>query len=258
MQTTFGQMEADAPPGGFRVIYADPAWSYRDAGQSGSKTNSGAAVHYPTLTPEQIAGLNVSSIAADDSLCFMWITGPQMETGLEVLRSWGFDYVTTAFVWTKTGSTTTSQSRLREVLREAGMARQAIKGVVDKVVERLWPAFAIGQGSYTRANPEICILGRRGAGVKRVSAGVRSEVLEPPGRHSRKPDVVAERIVQLVGDVPRIELFAREARPGWWAWGNEVDSNLWHKPVRLHVPAPGEFCWQGQRRTILRVKRRRR
>lgn len=262
MQQTFGQMEAGAPPGGFRVIYADPPWSYRDPGQRGQTSQapgggekSGAATHYDTLTIEQIAGLNVHGIAAVDSLCFMWVTGPQLDVGVDVLRSWGFRFVTTAFVWTKTGTTTTSAARVRELLRAEGVDRAGIGRVVDGLDGRLWPAFQIGQGAYTRANPEFVLLGRRGRGVPRVNAGVRSEVLAPAGRHSAKPDEVADRIVKLLGDVPRIELFARAHRPGWWTWGNEVDPDTaWHGAVRLRVPAPDEFAWQGAHRKILRVR----
>jgi len=88
------------------------------------------------------------------------------------------------------------------------------------------PAFPIGQGSYSRANPEFVLLGMRGKGVPRLDAGVRSEVLAPRGEHSQKPDKVIQSIDRLVGpDVTKIELFARRKYPGWAVWGNEVQSD---------------------------------
>lgn len=82
-----------------------------------------------------------------------------------------------------------------------------------------------GMGAYTRANAEVCLLG--------VSPGFKAreqvhshrvhQVIEAPFEgHSKKPDETRRRIVELLGDVPRLELFARDRAPGWDAWGNEV------------------------------------
>jgi N6-adenosine-specific RNA methylase IME4 len=79
-------------------------------------------------------------------------------------------------------------------------------------------------GYWTRANAELCLLGTKGK-PKRKSASVRRLVISPRREHSRKPDVVADRIVDLMGALPRIELFARAPRPGWAVWGNET--NKW-------------------------------
>ena len=61
---------------------------------------------------------------------------------------------------------------------------------------------------------------------KRANADVSQFIEAPRGRHSAKPDEVRERLVRLMGDVPRIELFAREAIPGWDVWGLEVESTI--------------------------------
>lgn len=116
-----------------------------------------------------------------------------MEEALRVMRAWGFEYRTAAFVWVKKN-------------RRSG--------------SNFW-----GMGAYTRANAEVCLLGvtpgtRAGAAVRDHS--VHQIVEAPVEAHSRKPAEVRERIVRLLGDVPRIELFARERVPGWDAWGNEV------------------------------------
>ena len=79
----------------------------------------------------------------------------------------------------------------------------------------------MGLGNWTRSNSEICLLATKGK-PKRISGSVRSIVLSPLQQHSRKPAEIRDRIVELMGDLPRIELFAREAAPGWDVWGNEA------------------------------------
>lgn len=80
-------------------------------------------------------------------------------------------------------------------------------------------------GGWTRANAEVCLLATRGR-PKRLSASVHSVVDAPVRAHSQKPDEVRTRIVELFGDLPRIELFAREKTQGWDVWGNEVTSDI--------------------------------
>ena len=77
-------------------------------------------------------------------------------------------------------------------------------------------------GYYTRANNEICLLATKGKPLPRYSKAVKQVVLSKIREHSRKPDEVRDRIVELVGDIPRIELFARQHTDGWDCWGNEV------------------------------------
>jgi len=82
-----------------------------------------------------------------------------------------------------------------------------------------------GIGSYTRSNAEVCLLGIKGK-MKVISHKVSSAILSPIREHSRKPDEARERIVELFGDLPRIELFARQKFDGWDVWGNEVKSDV--------------------------------
>ena len=78
-------------------------------------------------------------------------------------------------------------------------------------------------GYWTRGNAEICLLAVKGH-PKRKSAGVHQLIVSPIERHSKKPDEARRKIVELMGDIPRVELFAREKKPGWDVWGNEVES----------------------------------
>ena len=80
-------------------------------------------------------------------------------------------------------------------------------------------------GNWTRANAEICLLATKGK-PQRISAGVHSIIDAPIERHSKKPDIVRERIVELCGDLPRVELFARETPEGWDVFGNEVNNSI--------------------------------
>ena len=82
----------------------------------------------------------------------------------------------------------------------------------------------IGTGYWTRANAEYCLLATRGH-PKRMSANVHQVIFEPTREHSRKPDCTRDRIVDLLGDLPRVELFARQTAPGWDSWGDQLGLN---------------------------------
>lgn len=168
----------------YAIIYADPPWSYRNKG-----TRAAADKHYTTMSIEDIKALPVADIADEDCVLFLWATFPCLPEALEVIREWEFTYKTLAFCWVKRN--------------------------------RKSPGWFWGLGNWTRSNPEICLLAVKGH-PQRVSASVHSVIEAPVGRHSGKPKEARERIVELLGDVPRIELFARERVPGWDAWGDEV------------------------------------
>jgi len=174
--------------GKYKVIYADPPWQYKVYSDKGKGRS--AESHYPTMTIEDIKNLPVENLADKNCALFLWVTMPCLLEGLSVLKSWGFTYKTVAFVWVK-------QNKKSESL--------------------FW-----GMGFWTRSNAEICILATRG-NPKRVDAGVHQVVMTHVEKHSKKPDEVRDRIVRLCGDVPRIELFAREVTEGWTCLGNEID-----------------------------------
>lgn len=168
----------------YSVIYADPPWSYRNKG-----TRAAADRHYSTMSIEEIKALPVAEIAAEDCVLFLWATFPMLPEALETIKAWGFTYKTVAFVWVK--------------------RNKSGKGW-------FW-----GLGNWTRSNPEICLLAVKGR-PRRICAAVHSVIEDPVSKHSEKPKEAMERIVKLLGDIPRIELFAREKVPGWDAWGDEV------------------------------------
>ena len=169
----------------YNIIYADPAWSYRDKALSG---NRGAGCKYPVMNIDDIKNLPVKDIADDNCILFLWVTFPKLNECFDVIKTWGFEYKTVGFTWVKKYRNGTN---------------------------------FMGMGRWTRANAEICMIATKGK-PKRINAGIRQIIESIPERHSKKPDIVREKIVELVGDLPRIELFAREKINGWDSWGNEV------------------------------------
>ena len=175
---------------GFHLIYADPPWTYHESCDSG---NRGACHKYPVMTLDALCALDVSAIAAPDCLLAMWWVAPMPAEALELVQSWGFTLKTMkGFTWHK---------RTKHGHSHFGM------------------------GNWTRANTEDCLFATRGH-PKRVDASVRQFIDAPLGRHSEKPAEARMRLVQLMGDVPRLELFARTKPAGWAAWGNEIESDM--------------------------------
>lgn len=178
----------DLPERKYSIIYADPPWNYIKTG--GTKNSRGMAKqHYKTMTQEEICAMPVNRIADENCALFLWATFPQLRQAIEVIEAWGFDYFNAAFVWIKRNPKTGKD--------------------------------AFGMGYWTRANPEVCLLAFRGK-MKPLRHDVRQLIYAPAGRHSQKPSEVREKILSLCGDIPRIELFAREKVHGWDAWGDEV------------------------------------
>ena len=177
----------DLPNKKYNIIYADPAWRFETHSLKGQDRSPER--HYKTLTLNELKSLKVDSIADENCFLFIWITYPTLLQAIEVIKSWGFTYKTCAFSWIKKNKKSDSL---------------------------FW-----GLGYWTRANQEICLLATKGK-PKRFSKSVHQVVYEPIREHSRKPDCIRDRIVELCGDLPRIELFARQKIDGWDCWGNEV------------------------------------
>ena len=170
----------------YGIIYADPPWRY-DSPKNNDPAMGG--ITYPTMSLEDICNMPIHNIASKNCILFLWATMPKLREALEVIKAWGFNYKTCAFCWVK--------------------QNPSGNGIYS------------GLGHWTNGNAELCLLATKGA-PKRVSKNVKQIVLAPRGRHSAKPPEVRNRIVQLIGDISRIELFAREEPEGWDCFGNEI------------------------------------
>lgn len=171
----------------YGIIYADPPWTFKTYSSKGKEKS--AENHYPCMSKRDIQELPVQNLAAKDCVLFLWVTWPCLEEGLELIRAWGFKYKTCGFCWVKRNKKSDSW---------------------------FW-----GLGYWTRSNSEVCLIATKG-NPKRVSKSVHQVCASRIMRHSQKPDEIRDRIVELCGDVPRIELFARQHADGWDCWGNEV------------------------------------
>jgi N6-adenosine-specific RNA methylase IME4 len=199
----FEQMSTYAGPGSvpcamplsqhYGVIYADPPWNFKTYSELG--TGRAAVAHYQCMTFEQIVDLQPARWAARDCVLFLWATDPMLPKALQLIEAWGFTYKTVGFYWAKTNK------------------RVDLNALSTN-------DFFTGLGYWSRANPEQCLLATRGS-PSRLAMDVRRLVIAPRREHSRKPNEVYDRIERLAPG-PYLELFARNSRPGWDAWGDQV------------------------------------
>jgi N6-adenosine-specific RNA methylase IME4/ParB-like chromosome segregation protein Spo0J len=173
---------AELPSARYPVIYADPAWDYKLYNETTGSARA-AAEHYPTMKLEDICALDVAGIATPDAILFMWTTAPHLQESFEVLAAWGFEYKTHA----------------------------------------VWVKHAQGLGFFVRGQHELLLIATKGNIPCPLPSNRPSSVIEAPRReHSRKPDEAYELIERMYPELPKIELFARNARDGWACWGNQA------------------------------------
>jgi N6-adenosine-specific RNA methylase IME4 len=177
----------------YRVVLADPPWMY----YGDPDKDQAAGKHYPLMTTRDIGALPVHDIVKRPAVCFMWATGPRLPEAIEVMRNWGFCYRGVAYVWVKTSAS-------GKIIHGQGVRPTFVKPTTEFVLVGSTNARGRALPLLTEGQPQVLLAPR------------------PGNRHSAKPSQVHERIVELLGDVPRIELFARQRVEGWDAWGNEV------------------------------------
>jgi len=179
----------------YQIIYADPPWSYYNDSDSypGKTTTVGMRnVPYPVLGTKNIIAIPVNKITDNNCILFIWTTDYHLEKCLQVIKGWGFEYKTIGFIWLKKNKQGSSVCFM---------------------------------GAYTlKSGIELCLLATKGKYAHKLikKHNIKSLIESPREEHSKKPNEVRERIVELVGDIPRIELFARQKIDGWDCWGNEV------------------------------------
>lgn len=171
----------------WQVSMSDPPWYYAGRVQHNGKLTTGSATfHYPTMKPDELKALPVADWHdPEQSIHFMWVTGPQLAVGIDVLAAWGFTFKTVAFVWEK---------------------------------QRVNP------GYYTMSSCEYVIVGVRGRIPRPRGVRNARQFLQCKAQvHSRKPREVRDRIDLMFPDQPKLELFCRDTlEPPWYGWGNEL------------------------------------
>ena len=177
----------------YQIIYADPPWKYNSRANHKTRFRGGACGHYNLMTMDEIKALPIPEMTDKNCVLFLWTTFPYLDKQIELFEHWGFKYKTVGFTWIKTN-------------KKNGK-----------------PFFGVGY--YAKSNAEVCLLGIKGK-MKPVSNKISSVVISPREEHSKKPDEIREKIVELFGDLSRIELFARQKIKGWDVWGNEVKSDI--------------------------------
>lgn len=171
----------------YEIIYADPPYHFKN--YNDKTATKWVGQHYPIMSLQEIKDLNIQSISNDNCVLFLWTTFPMLSHALDIIKCWDFKYKTVAFVWVK-------------------------------VTKKNKPF--IGMGYWTRSNAEIVLLATKGK-TKRLSASVSQIIIAPRGKHSEKPDIVRKKIVELLGDLNKIELFATKKVSGWDCMGYEIN-----------------------------------
>ncbi|MFP9138720.1 MT-A70 family methyltransferase [Devosia sp. XGJD_8] len=194
-EAELGAKQIALPVAKFGVILTDDEWDYETWSENGMDRS--AANHYPTSSLEKLKERDVLSLAADDSVLFMWTTQPHLAQGIELMAHRGFEYKT-GCIWKK-----------------------------------VYPGNGHGMGRWFWINHEILLVGTRG-NVPAPAPGTQwpSIIEAPVGEHSAKPAIFHELIESYFPTLPKIELNARTARPGWVRWGYEAP------PDEAAAPAP--------------------
>lgn len=180
----------------YDIIYADPPWSYYNDMSVGVDCTTVRGMRrppYPVLSSKDIGEIPIKKIAEEDAILFIWTTDYHLKKCIDVIEAWGFEYKTIAFVW----------------------AKKTKKGTQCSMM-----------GAYTKKSGcEICLLATRGKDAHKmvINHSVNSFIEYPRQEHSKKPDIVRDSIIKLVGENRKcIELFARQQYDGWDCWGNGV------------------------------------
>ena len=177
----------------YQIIYADPPWKYNSRANHKTRFRGGCCGHYSLMTMDEIKKLPIPDLMDKNCALFMWTTFPYLIEQISLFSHWGLRYRTLGFAWLKTNK------------------------------KNGFPFFGVGY--YAKSNLECCLLGIKGQ-LKTKTNSVSQVVIAPRREHSRKPDEIRNKIVELFGDLPRIELFARQKTEGWDVYGNEVESDI--------------------------------
>ncbi len=201
--------------GDIEVILADPAWSYNNTVSNGAADN-----HYHTTSLADMKALPVSKITAENAILFMWFTGPFSREAHELAAAWGFKVKNTkGFTWVKLNKL--ARKHIEKAIKKGNLA------TYDDFMALLNAQTFMGGGNYTRNNSEDCLVATKGRAMVRNVRNMKQVIYWPhPGIHSKKPPAVRDKIEALYGEKKRLEMFARDAAPGWLVWGDQAPEGI--------------------------------
>ena len=192
------ELAARRPMGGYRVVYCDPPWLYENWSKKGEHKN--ATAQYDCLSVTDLKTLPVESLAAENSVMFMWATWPMIFEAYMLMKAWGFTYKTGG-PWVK--------------LSKTGAAIAFATGYIFRSASE---AFLLG----TRGDPRALNRSTRNLLYDVEIENLGPQITDLVREHSRKPDC-AYPMIEALFPGPYLELFGRNRREGWKTWGNEVD-----------------------------------
>lgn len=210
----------------YKVIYADPPWSYSNGNSKTSNRKGTATAHYDTMTNQDLInmGETIKKISNDQCALLMWVTSPHLITALNLMKEWGFEYKTVGFVLVKLNKKTPHhiEEQVNKHVSNNYFGIDSDKwnmanDIFDKI--KFW-----GMGFYTRSNTEFCLIGLKPKSRAKdlvKNRGVHQLIFQAIEPHSKKPDKAYLKINKLFGEVEKIELFARKDVKGFDCWGNE-------------------------------------
>jgi N6-adenosine-specific RNA methylase IME4 len=181
----------------FSIMYSDFPWTFPKRKNNKSKFGQGVHGHYPVMKIEELKAVPWGDLAADNCAWFYWATTSRTDDSdlidkLQIPKDHGFRLVNIGYNWVK----------------------------LNKVSKT--PFF--GPGRYTKSSSELCFLYIKGK-MEVKSNRVHSLVMHEMGEHSQKPSIIKDKIVELFGDLPRIEIFSRMSTEGWHSIGDEISGN---------------------------------
>lgn len=218
----------------YDIILVDCPWQYKDKNANGKR---GVHFKYPTLKIKDIQSLPIHRIANEQSMLFLWCTAPLMSEGLDTVKAWNFKFKTFGFTWIKTNQKIYLDEDINNDYKYKNIPKdknRIIKRWDERTQKFVYKSIHIGLGSYTRANPEFCVIGTRGKLFERKDMGISSVVIcDRFMKHSEKPKEVIKRIDLMYGSkLSKIELFARERPDGWDATGLDLGGERKGEDIR--------------------------
>ena len=209
------------------LLSTDPPWDQNDRNiirKDGkmSKFGGGAKAHYPTMKTKDIAALPIRKLAEENSMLFMWATLPKLPDAFTVMKAWGFKYSTVGFVWIKLDI---KHEKNKNKILSLAKELQSATDLNEILIKMFELTTFFGVGNFTASNCEVCLIGRTGKTIPKKKK-VSQIIISPREKiHSKKPDIFRDRIIEMYGDISRVEFFARPYpnNQDWDLIGNEID-----------------------------------